>query len=208
MGEAVFRRVKLLAIGVMVGWLLAVPSRAADSAPDGNALIAAGKKTATFCANCHGESGISKYPNVPNLAGQNPAYLLRQLDAFTAGRRRNAFMEGLVKMLSADDRAGVVAYYASLPVTPARPAPGPLAGAGGKAFAKVCSECHGKDALGGNEYPRLAGQQADYLRINLMRYLHPTAERSYGPMSAAVMRLGEDKIDAVVDYLSSLDVPR
>ena len=108
----------------LAGWLMAPVSAAdaalTDGAADASALIAAGRKTAGFCANYHGQSGLSKYPDVPNLAGQNPAYLLRQLDAFAAGRRRNDFMEGLVKMLSADDRAAVVAYYASLPVTPSR----------------------------------------------------------------------------------------
>ena len=33
------------------------------------AAVDAGKKVTFFCANCHGEDGISKMPEVPNLAG-------------------------------------------------------------------------------------------------------------------------------------------
>lgn len=176
------------------------------SAAERQSVIERGRKATFFCSNCHGAEGLSKFPEVPNLAGQNPAYLLRQLDAFTTGRRRNEFMEGLVKMLPVEDRAAIALYYASLPVKPSRPAPGPLAQAGSEAFARVCTGCHGPQALGGNEFPRLAGQQAEYLRINLKRYLHPSKERSYGPMTAAVMRLGEENIEPVVDYLSSLPI--
>src|SRR4051812_22777797 len=38
-----------------------------------------GSKIATFCSNCHGESGHSLKPEVPNLAGQNTIYVMTQL---------------------------------------------------------------------------------------------------------------------------------
>ena len=45
------------------------------------------RKVAAFCANCHGEGGNSVKPDVPNLAGQNTAYLLDQVRQFSDGRR-------------------------------------------------------------------------------------------------------------------------
>ena len=70
-------------------------------------LVKAGQKVASFCANCHGEGGNSARPEVPNLAGQNAAYLLELSRQFAEGRRRDAFMEGLIKALSVDEEVGV-----------------------------------------------------------------------------------------------------
>ena len=55
-----------------------------------------GSKVASFCANCHGDSGNSVKPDIPNLAGQNPAYLIEQVRQFSTGERRYEFMEGLL----------------------------------------------------------------------------------------------------------------
>src|SRR5512135_1124685 len=55
-----------------------------------------GKKAAFFCANCHGETGNSAYDYIPNLAGQNAAYLLNQIRKFADGRRQDEFMSGMI----------------------------------------------------------------------------------------------------------------
>jgi cytochrome c553 len=170
---------------------------------DPHAAEAAGHRAAFFCANCHGETGMSKYSEVPNLASQHPAYLHKQIEAFQSGERKDAFMQGLVKILSADDKNNIVAYYSAQPVTPVAAA-GPRAAEGQGLFAKHCVRCHGNEARGGETFPRLAGQQAEYLRRNLKRYLTMSGERIFPPMTAAVTGLGEKNIEAVVDYLSSL----
>jgi cytochrome c553 len=77
------------------------------------AAIAAGKRAAFFCANCHGETGVSSLQHVPNLAGQNAFYLLNQIDKFGDGRRKDDFMSGLVKVLKPDDRFNIAVFYAS-----------------------------------------------------------------------------------------------
>lgn len=76
----------------------------ADPAALQNA-IAAGKKASFFCANCHGENGIAKTSDVPNLAGQHPSYLLEQIRKFGAGERKDPFMQGLIKVLNDEERA-------------------------------------------------------------------------------------------------------
>ena len=82
-------------------------------------LATLGRKAAAVCANCHGEGGTSVQANVPNLAAQNPAYLLDQMSQFADGRRKNEFMQGMIKAMKVDERAGVAMYYAAQKLTPA-----------------------------------------------------------------------------------------
>ena len=164
----------------------------------------AGRKAAFFCANCHGETGLSKYGEVPNLAGQHPRYVLGQVDAFLNGRRKDAFMQGLMKVLSAEEKAQIALFYSAQPVTPAGTPSTARAAEGREHFEKNCVRCHGADARGGENFPRLAGQQPEYLRRSLLRYLKASGERTYPPMTAAVSGLGERNIEAVVEYLSNL----
>ena len=161
-------------------------------------LAEEGRKAAFFCANCHGEQGVSRYGEVPNLAGQHPAYILSQIEAFLAGTRKDDFMQGLMKVLSERDKLAIALYYASSPP----PQMKADAGAGAGLYEKHCALCHQPDAGGAETFPRLAGQQAEYLRISLRRYLTRSGERFSAPMTAAVTQLGEKNINAVVNYLA------
>lgn len=76
--------------------------------------IAAGKAKSGVCAGCHGPEGISVNPMWPNLAGQQEAYLAKQIKAFRDGVRKDAMMAPMVSTLSDDDIANLAAYYASL----------------------------------------------------------------------------------------------
>lgn len=199
----------------MAGPVAAVPGSAGDgrenlmrilksSPAERKAAFEAGRKVAQFCANCHGEQAGAKYAELPNLAGQHPVYLLNQIEVFRIGRRLEPFMQGLGKALSVNEKANVAYYYANLPAPPAVATPGPRAAEGGALFARNCVRCHGPEARGGENFPRLAGQQPEYLRQTLKRYLKGGPERIYPPMTAAVMALGDQNIEAVVAYLSSL----
>jgi cytochrome c553 len=168
------------------------------------AAIADGKNTASFCANCHGDTGTSRYPEVPNLAGQNTTYLLTQMRKFETGERKDEFMQKLIKVLSDRDRAVVALTYAEANPAPSRAQPGPTAKIGGEHFRKLCSACHGADARGNETIPRLAGQQPKYLRMSIDRYRKATGERIFPLMSAATAQIPAQDIDAVVDYLASL----
>lgn len=182
----------------------AMGSGAAPAPASREALIEEGRKAAFFCANCHGETGVSKYSEVPNLAAQNATYLLKQIDAFGTGARKNDFMQGLVKVLNTRERNAIAVFYANAPVTPSLAQPGALAARGAELYAKHCARCHQPDALGAETFPRLAGQQTEYLRLSLTRYLKQTGERLYTPMTAAVMQLGEANIPVVIEYLAGL----
>jgi len=101
-------------------------------------LFKTGQKVAAVCANCHGEGGNSAKPDIPNLAGQNPAYLLEQLRQFTDGRRRNAFMEGMIKAMNSDEKIGMVLFYSAQQVMHKPAANAALAAKGQEYFNKTC----------------------------------------------------------------------
>ncbi len=178
-------------------------SRAAADPALRQTLVAEGAKAAFFCANCHGEAGISRFGNVPNLAGQHPQYVLKQVEAFLSGERKDAFMEGLMRVLNEREKAAIALMYAAQNVPPAT-APGPRAAQAAQLFGTYCARCHQEDAHGGKDFPRLAGQQPEYIRISLRRYMTMSGERFYPPMTAAVSQLGRDNIELMAEYLSSL----
>lgn len=165
--------------------------------------VDAGKKVTFFCANCHGEDGISKQPEVPNLAGQNAAYLLEQIRKFGSGERKDAFMQGLIKVLKDEERAQAAAYYASLPVPPTKADPAQAA-RGKVLFDKLCVRCHGEQARGQEIYPRLAGQKMKYLQTSITRYRDGGGVRTNQLMAIATATLKNEDIVAISHYLAQL----
>jgi len=175
--------------------ILASPSASA-SAIDG------GRKISQFCANCHGLDGNSKLPDVPNLAGQNPIYLLEQVRKFSAGERRDEWMEPMIKQLSEAERLNIVVFYAAQTVVPSSSRPGPAFGQ--DLFHSRCVQCHGPQARGGERFPRLAGQQHEYIVRSLTRYRNRTGERIAPEMFAMTASLKDTDIQALADFLSAL----
>ena len=157
----------------------------------------AGKAKSAMCGACHGATGISPAPNYPNLAGQQAAYLVKQLADFKSGARTDMMMAPMAVNLSEQDMADLGAYFASQPRVPEQAeassggtetASAVSAPAGnveivtstsakeiyagdvkaGQEKSAMCVACHGTD---GNSlvaiYPKLAGQSASYLSKQL-----------------------------------------
>jgi cytochrome c553 len=82
----------------------------------GNALAAgdaaAGKSKSTACGACHGPDGNSTNPLWPKLAGQHAAYLVKQLEAFKSGERKDALMSPMAAGLSEEDMEDLAAFFA------------------------------------------------------------------------------------------------
>ena len=74
---------------------------------------AAGKEKAKVCAACHGENGISQAPDFPKLSGQYNDYLVRAMNDYKTGARKNPIMAGQVANLKKEDIADLSAYFAS-----------------------------------------------------------------------------------------------
>ena len=89
---------------------------AAGDAKQGEAL------TAT-CLACHGSDGNSLAGSFPNIAGQNEAYLYKQLVDIQTGARSAVLMTGILDGLTPQNLEDLAAYYASQ--TPAQGAADP-----------------------------------------------------------------------------------
>ncbi len=98
----------------MQRWLGALPLLLLLWEPAQAADVDAGKAKAAVCAACHGVEGKALIPNYPHLAGQNAAYLVKQLKAFKDGSRKEPLMVPFMAPLTDADMENLAAYYASL----------------------------------------------------------------------------------------------
>lgn len=168
------------------------------------ASVARGRKLAAFCANCHGANGNSSLPDVPNLAGQNSAYLLTQMKKFAGGQRKDPFMVGMIKAMSDKEKLDAVLFYATQSVAP-QPADDATAVARGKAmFNRNCFRCHGAEGLGSDLFPRLAGQKKTYVSKTLHRYRDGTGERLDPLMAANTKFLTDEDIAGLAAFVAAM----
>ena len=88
-----------------------VPAMGRAGASD---AIGRGATLALNCTMCHGAQGASS-SDAPNLAGQYPEVIIKQLLDYKSGRRAHSLMEQLARALSEKDINELAVYYASLP---------------------------------------------------------------------------------------------
>lgn len=167
--------------------------------------IAQGRDHAVLCAYCHGPDGNSSKPEIPNLAAQNPAYLLEQIERFADGRREDytRVMQRLSASLSAEEKLALVVYYASAPLTPARADIG-QAQIGLPVYLRRCQACHGRDGSGVAGYARVAGQQPHYLIQTLKAFRDRKGGRLSPEMDSITRGLTDEDITALAAYLANL----
>jgi cytochrome c553 len=101
----------LAAIGGRAFALQTMSGAASGAAPPPAAM----QVDVTACQACHGANGVSRNQHVPNLAGQQAAYLVLQLQAFKNGTRHNPMMEAVAAQLSDAEMNAVAAYWHSQP---------------------------------------------------------------------------------------------
>jgi cytochrome c553 len=175
------------------------------------------------CARCHGETGAGRGLGAfPKLAGQKPVYLELALDAYASSERNSGIMEPLAAALTARERADLADYYSALPsvlgAANASPPATEVAAAieRGRAIAREgipsqgvpsCMDCHGPGAEQRNAaYPRIAGQYADYLVLQLT--LFNEGRRGGSPfahlMQHVAERLENEQMRDVAAYYASL----
>ena len=122
-----------------------------------------GSGVAAVCEKCHGKHGNSTAQGIPNLAGQQPAYLIIATQEYKDGSRGHVEKEEMLKGLKQVDIEKMAMYFAAQVPEPreAPPFGDPVAG---EPLTAVCGECHG--ALGISHdpmVPSLAGQEPYYL---------------------------------------------
>ena len=166
------------------------------------------------CAACHGIDGNSPLSSNPSLAGQHPEYLLKQLTEFKAGTRSNPVMAGMVANLSPDDMRNLAAYYSVQ--TPKQMsardkdlvAQGRTLYRGGNRSNSVaaCAGCHAPNGSGiPAQYPRLAGQHAEYVAVQLKAFRAGDRANDLNQMMrATAVKLTDKQIAALAEYISGL----
>jgi cytochrome c553 len=186
---------------------------AAEPAPSAKPDLAKGEAISTnVCVSCHSNDGSRGSPANPIIQGQHPEYLVKQLTEFKAGQRNNPIMRGIAATLSPDDMKNVAAFYATK-----QPKPGFAKNKdsvklgeqiyrGGIAERNIpaCAGCH-SPAGGGipAQYPRLAGQHADYAEAQLVAF-RATARNNSSTMVGIASKMNDREIKAVADYIAGL----
>ena len=59
-----------------------------------------GRDAAKACVSCHGADGISRFPDIPHLAGQNQAYLAESLLPRKNLQRKLSYLHGYILLLA------------------------------------------------------------------------------------------------------------
>jgi cytochrome c553 len=173
-----------------------------------------------YCENCHGATGqgFHGYYPIPRLAGQQPEYLKNQLQAFIEHRRTNNIMFNVSHVLSPAMLDALAESFHNLNPKPLGGAPKQFVAAGKKIYDEglpnfdvpPCASCHGPEAKGDGQFPRLAGQLSDYVFNKLANWSKERGQDPAKPDTSLIMQpiahsLTEQQIKAVAAYLSYLE---
>jgi cytochrome c553 len=169
------------------------------------------KISSSVCVSCHGEKGNSLISAYPNLAGQNEKYFIKQMLAFKTSQRENPIMQSIAKTISEQDTSKLAVFYANQQAEIGT-AKRELLSIGERLFragnAKrhipACMACHGPAGEGNSlaGFPRLAGQHAAYVQVQLISYR--LDKRKSRMMRDIAKRLTENEIVAIANYLAGL----
>lgn len=197
--------------------LVAAPALAAE--PPAKPDLAKGQKIVSqVCSACHGADGNSPTPANPVLAGQAAEYLTKQLHNFKAApgkkpERDNALMAAMVANLSGDDMRDVAAYFAGQKPKHGVSRSPELAHFGQKLYRggnartglPACAGCHGPNGAGiPAQYPRLAGQYAEYTEAQLKAFHdNQRANDTNAMMRSIAAKMSPAEMRAVSDYIAS-----
>lgn len=173
-----------------------------------------------YCETCHGLSGRGFrgfYP-IPRLAGQQAGYIENQLQAFSEHRRTNKIMFNVAHVLSPAMITALAENFRNLDPKPLGGAPEELATAGKKIYEEgiagsdvpPCASCHGPQAKGDGQFPRLAGQLHDYIFKKLTSWSEERGQNPENPDASVIMQpiahaLTEPQVKAVAAYVSHLE---
>ncbi len=164
------------------------------------------------CAACHGPDGNSILPIYPKLAQQHPEYLVKQLTEFKAGKRANPIMLGFASTLSEEDMKNIAYWISSKPAKPGFSQDKDLVTLGERIYrggiadrqVPACAGCHSPNGAGiPAQYPRLAGQNAEYAQAQLTAFRDGVRMNSI-QMTQVAAKLNDREIKAVSDYIAGL----
>ncbi|WP_164839250.1 c-type cytochrome [Shewanella livingstonensis] len=172
---------------------------------------------AQLCTSCHGAQGQGIDIIGPRLAGLSAEYIANQLTLFHAGKRQNPTMLAMAATVQGDNIAVVSQYFSQQAVADI-----PLQFRGDKVVIShpfealafqgdwsrtipACTSCHGPSGVGGGQFPRLAGQQASYLKTQLLAWQNGTRSGDVDNMMGNIaLKLTAAEIDGLSQYFANL----
>jgi len=172
-----------------------------------------------YCQDCHGPSGqgYRGFLPIPRLAGQQTEYFKNQLQAFVERRRTNNIMLNVAHALSPSMITALATNFRAFNPKPLGGAPKELVAAGKTIFQDglpdaniaACAACHGPDAMGHEQIPRLAGQLYSYVVRELANWGTERGQIPAKPDTSVTMlpiahSLNRRQMEAVAAYVSYL----
>ena len=188
---------------------VAAEEKPAAAKPD---LVKGEAAYAAVCAACHGADGNSAVPIQPKLAHQHPEYLVKQLQEFKSGKRKNAVMQGFATTLTAEDMRNISFWAASQKLKPGFAKDKTLVSLGERIYRggiadrqiPACAACHSPNGSGiPAQFPRLGGQHADYTAAQLVAFRDGVRTNNVH-MTGVAAKLNDKEIKAVSDYIAGL----
>jgi cytochrome c553 len=168
-----------------------------------------------YCEVCHGVAaqGFLGYYPIPRLAGQQIAYIENQLQGFSEHKRTNNIMFNVGHVLSPAMISALATSFHDLNPKPLGKAPKELVAEGKRIYDEgvpganvpACAACHGMDAKGNGQFPRLAGQLYAYMTLQLTNWSKERGESTSDIMTPIARGLTDSQIKAVAAYLSYLE---
>ena len=165
------------------------------------------------CTWCHG-TGAQGYTVAPRLAGQRPQYIMSQIRSFREHARDNPFskqyMWSAVAALDPHTARDLADYFATIPPKAANDGDSALASRGRTIYLEgipeanivSCYACHGPNAEGVRDIPRLGGLAYFYLKGRLEQWGQGYHSGTESPMPMVASYLGPAEIEALASYLS------
>lgn len=166
------------------------------------------------CVACHGAEGWGDINGAyPQIAGQLPGVIIKQLADIRAGNRDNPIMRAFSSeraLGEAQSIADVAAYISQLPMTPnnGQATGGDLA-RGEALYREECADCHGDAGEGDakRHIPALYGQHYHYL-VRQFYWIRNGRRRNADPeMVEQIERFTARDISAVMAYTARLKPP-
>ena len=164
------------------------------------------------CTMCHGAQGVTR-ADVPNLAGQFPEVIVKQLVDYKNGHRTHSLMQALAANLANDDINNLAVYYASLPKlrleTAADDLPPPALVRVGDPIRNIapCASCHGGiDRKLGT--PWLENMPKRYLEEQMHAFASGARRNdSYAQMRNVVRQMTKNEIAEVSEFYARRGMP-
>lgn len=188
------------------------PAIAAGETPAKADLVQGQASYEAVCAACHGVDGNSQIVINPKLAQQHPEYLIKQLHDFKDDKRADPVMKGFAMMLSDEEMNNISAWLAQQKAQPGYATDKELVQLGERIYRggiadrdiAACASCHSPNGAGiPSQYPRLAGQHADYTIKQLNTFRDGSRNNSV-QMRDVAAKMTDREIKAVADYIAGL----